>query len=223
MSPIRSLASLLLAVTFVVLLGGCQTDQLREERDALFKQNKDLQNQLAQSRGESAALQNERNALAQQLSQQQAAPAPAPARPLPAQPVAAANTGFSAIEGVETVRGIGRTTVRVPGDLLFGPGSSVLKPTALKTLDQIAAVIKKEYPTKQVRIEGYTDTDPIRRTKDQWDDNLELSLARSAEVFRYLQKKGVDPKKMYAAGFGEFRPAQTKDRSRRVEIVVITD
>lgn len=215
----RNVWSLVLLLT-AGFLAGCQDNRVKDERDALLKQNRDLQSQLTQSQAGLSTVQSERNALAQQLAQLQNRPAPAPQ---PAAPVAAANTGFSAIEGVETYRSIGRTTVRVPGDLLFPPGSANLKPSALKTLDQIAAVIKKEYPGKTVRIEGYTDADPIKRTADKWEDNLDLSLSRSAEVYRYLQQRGLDPKKLYAAGFGEHFPAATKQRSRRVEIVVLTD
>jgi chemotaxis protein MotB len=217
----RNLWSLVLLVAAAGVSAGCQDNRVKDERDALLKQNRDLQGQLTQSQAGLSTVQSERNALAQQLAQLQSRPAPAP-QPAPA-PVAAANTGFSAIEGVETYRSIGRTTVRVPGDLLFPAGSANLKPSALKTLDQIAAVIKKEYPAKIVRIEGYTDADPIKRTADRWEDNLDLSLSRSAEVYRYLQQRGLDPKKLYAAGFGEHFPAATKPRSRRVEIVVLTD
>jgi len=109
--------------------------------------------------------------------------------------------------------------VRVPGDVLFEPGKVDLRNTSLKTLDQVMSVLRKQYPSNMFRIDGYTDTDPIK--KSQWKDNLELSQARAASVLRYLQTKGMNPKQMYTAGFGAANPRATKAQSRRVEIVVI--
>jgi chemotaxis protein MotB len=111
--------------------------------------------------------------------------------------------------------------VRVPGDVLFSPGKIELKSTAKRTLDQIAQAIRGNHAGKMIRVEGYTDTDPIR--KSPWTDNLELSLQRSAAVARYLQSKGVDGKRMYASGFGENKPRSSKANSRRVEIVVLAE
>jgi flagellar motor protein MotB len=96
-----------------------------------------------------------------------------------------------------------------------------LRAAALKTLDEIAGVLKREYAGHVIRIEGYTDSDPIRRSK--WKDNLELSLQRAAAVHRHLSSKGVPEENMYAAGFGAKKPQATKAKSRRVEIVVITE
>ena len=212
-------------VLFSMLVGGCASANSQEERDALGTQNKELQTNLNNTRAALEAAENDRNNLTNEVNRLTAeldaarkAGANIPARtagpaPLPAR------TGFNAIEGVETIQGVGKITIRVPGDVLFPSGKTELKITAQKTLDQIAAVIKKDYASKTIRVEGYTDADPIKKSK--WDDNLELSLQRAAEVVRYIQKKGVDGKKLYAAGFGEHRPRDSKEKSRRVEIVVV--
>jgi chemotaxis protein MotB len=127
---------------------------------------------------------------------------------------------FAGIENVEAVAGQGKVTVRIPGDVLFAPGQAALKQTSMKTLTRIADVLKVRYPDALVRVEGYTDTDPIQHSG--WADNLDLSLQRAASVYRYLHGSGVSVNRMYAAGFGEQNPRATKALSRRVEIVVIT-
>ena len=128
-------------------------------------------------------------------------------------------TGFEGIRDVETEVTAGSMTIRIPGDVLFASGKANLKQAAKRTLDQIASVIQREYRTNIVRINGYTDKDPIRRSK--WKDNLELSLQRAAAVHRFLQSKGIDPQRMYASGAGKWHPRATKAKSRRVELVVV--
>lgn len=197
-----------LALLGLVALGGCQS-RIKDERDALWQQNKELQAELDRARAEKAMADSEIARLQASLDAARfSAPAPA-----------SANTGFSTIPGVETTVTAGAITVKVPGDVLFASGKVDLKSTAQQTLNQIASVINRDYASNTIRIEGYTDTDPIKRSS--WADNLELSLQRAAAVHRYLQKQGVSPQRMYAAGFGEHRPRDSKATSRRVEIVVV--
>lgn len=198
------------------LLVGCESGRLVEERDALWTQNEELQKELTSAREERDAaladrdrLSGEVERLQDELEKRQITIA---AQPLPA-------NAFRGIEGVETTQTDKRITVRVPGDVLFAPGKTDLKDSARKTLDKIAQVIKSDYPHNKIRIEGYTDTDPIRKSK--WADNLELSLERAAAVHRYLQKQGVRPERMEAVGLGEWHPRSSKASSRRVEIIVV--
>ncbi len=120
---------------------------------------------------------------------------------------------------METTIGANSISVSVPGDLLFAPGKVELSSGSKQTLAEIAAIIQAEYPGRRVRVEGYTDTDPIR--KSSWQDNLQLSMERSAAVYRYLDERGIEPELMYAAGFGSQKSRETKEMSRRVEIVVL--
>lgn len=214
----RLLPVLVLALMAMAMVG-CQTDRLKEERDALYTQNRELQDLLNQRsaalealEAENAALRSENASLTSQLASRSTAPV------VPTTPTG--NDPFAGIPGIETSRSAsGSITVRVPGDVLFESGKVALRPSAQQTLARVASVIKRDYPNQTIRVEGYTDTDPIR--KSSWKDNLELSLQRSASVHRYLASQGVSPKNMYAAGFGEHRPADSKSRSRRVEIVVV--
>lgn len=206
---------LISAVVLVAVSGsmtGCKYEQLRADRDNLWAQNQELQNELTQKQLALEAAQSDRDRLMAQLDQLQNR-----VNILPAGPVA--NTGFSDISGVEAVQSGDRITVRVPGDVLFSSGKTSLRKSAKQTLNQIADVIEREYQHNTIYIKGYTDTDPIKKSK--WADNLELSLQRAAAVHRYLQKRGVDPQRMQAVGLGPWHPQTTKAKSRRVEIVVI--
>jgi len=216
MNPVMSRITVaVVSLACLSMLGGCQ-NRLKQERDALWEQNQELQGDLERRNAEMQNIQSQLAGYAADVNRLQGE---LDASRSGLEPTIGANTGFSSIPGIETQVGFGTITVRVPGDVLFASGQAVLKSTSKQTLDQIASVIRSDYPNKTVRIEGYTDTDPIRKSK--WTDNLDLSLQRAAAVHRYLKQQGIDPEQMYAAGFGEHHPAESKARSRRVEIVVV--
>lgn len=124
----------------------------------------------------------------------------------------------------------GMLSVMLPSSILFNSGQTKLKKTAEDSLTKVCNVLKKDFPNEAIRVEGHTDNDPIKRTKNLYTSNWELSALRAAEVLHFLEDKcQLDPKKLYIAGFGEYQPvASNKDKSgktknRRVEIVVLTD
>lgn len=127
-----------------------------------------------------------------------------------------------------------RPDVRIVGDrfvfqseVLFDPGSAVLKPEGRPELDKIASAIlelDRQIPSDipwVMRVDGHTDIRPI--TSAQFPSNWELSAARAIAVVQYLVSKGVPPQRLVAAGFGEFQPLDTAAsedafrRNRRIE------
>jgi flagellar motor protein MotB len=214
---------LALGLTAMTTLVGCQ-NALHDDNLKLHAQNRELQERVDALTGELgnrpdasqvAGLQAEianRDAKIQELQTQLKTPTPGEA-PAPG------------IEGIETSYDpkTGEMTVRVPGDVLFSSGVATLKPEARGTLDKIANALKRDYSGKRVRVEGHTDADPLVKTKAQWTDNRNLSMARALAVTRYLEGKGVDPKLVATAGFGQYHPVgNDKSKNRRVEIVVVT-
>lgn len=206
----RMMMLCLLAIIGFIPLAGCQ-NRLKMERDALYAQNQELQEDLDRARAALGGGQGDQSALLAEIEGLRAQ--------FSAQPIAGANTAFDNIPGVEAYSTGGTITVRVQGDILFASGKVSLKNSAKSTLNQIASVIQSEYPGNTIRVEGYTDSDPIRKSK--WKDNLELSLQRAAAVHRQLQSQGIAADYMYAAGFGAARARETKAKSRRVQIVVV--
>ncbi|MEM9881501.1 MAG: OmpA family protein [Planctomycetota bacterium] len=198
----------LLGVLGVVLLAtGCgpEMQRLTDERNALFAQNKEAQDLIDDLRRANDALNMENEALRRDMA---------------GGPAVVDATAFDGIgSGVTAEVGANTVTVTVPGDLLFASGKVELNDASEDALSQIASIIQSEYAGRRVRVEGFTDTDPI--TRSGWDDNLELSLQRAAAVYRYLEEQGLPAELMYAAGYGAQQPKETKALSRRVEIVVI--
>lgn len=202
---------------------GCQ-NALHDDNLKLHAQNRELQNRVRSLEGE---LGNRPDA--SQVSELQTELASRDAKiadlesKLRTQPVGEAPT--PGIEGIETEYNAttGEMTVRVPGDVLFDSGVANLKAGAKGTLDKIVTALKGDYAGKSMRVEGHTDNDPLVKTRATWTDNRNLSLARALAVTRYLESKGVDPKLIETAGFGEYHPrGNDKSKNRRVEIVVVT-
>ncbi len=209
-------------VLLLVLVGlssiGCQRQ--RAERDALWDQATEQQAEIERLRQANDALMIDAadaprlRARVAELEAQLAA-----ARATPGPTTNRGDTGFEDIDDVEAERSGNTVTVRVASDILFASGKVDLKRTAQSTLAEVAGVLRSQYAGNTIRVEGYTDTDPIR--KSGWKDNLELSLQRAAAVHRYLQQRGIDAERMYAAGFGATNTRGSKAASRRVEIVVV--
>jgi flagellar motor protein MotB len=198
---------------------GCN-DKVKAERDRLYAENTELRQRLDAADADLQSAQADRDAMMARIAALEK-----PATTTGAG-VAMSNTGFEQIGGVSVERGShGEVTVRVPGDVLFSSGSATVKTSAKRTLDDVASVLKRQYSGRMVRVEGYTDSDPIRKSK--WKDNMELSLARAGAVVRYLTTRGVDQERLAATGYGasNFRAPNTtaagKAQNRRVEIVVI--
>lgn len=134
-------------------------------------------------------------------------------------------TGFQ-VGDVEVDERAGTITVTLPNTILFASGQADLKSATSRELDHIYSVIRERYSGRKIDVVGHTDTDPIRRTRDKWQDNWDLSAARALSVLRYLVDRGMPPANIRAVGCGETRPvapnttAANKAKNRRVEIVV---
>ena len=222
------IASTVLFSTVSTFAGlGC-VNKVHDENLALHDQNRELQTQLNERDGrlksapdgsQLSAMQKElddRDAKIRELQANSARPA--------ANMTAGGAADASNLGGVEATYDAkaGTLTVNLPGDVLFDAGKAVLKPSAMGTLDKIAAAIKKDYSGRAIKVDGYTDSDPITKTRDQWDDNWDLSYGRAKSVMQYLISHGVDQHALSVVANGSNKPKGTKPSSRRVEIVVVT-
>ena len=164
----------------------------------------------AEAASRDAALAAEQAALEhQRASQAQAEATDAKQR------LAAMETRIVEIEGKHTERGILVTL----GDVLFEFNKAELLPVAQPRLDRLAQFLR-QFPEKKLLIEGYTDS----VGGDAY--NFELSARRAAAVRAALAKRGVDPGRMIAEGYGKQFPIASnatdtgRSMNRRVEVVV---
>jgi chemotaxis protein MotB len=116
--------------------------------------------------------------------------------------------------------------IRLASDLLFDSGKTTLKSAAVTALQRAGEVFRsRDAEGMYLRIDGHTDSQPIKYSK--WENNMELSQARSRAVWVELRKNGISPERMFTAGFGEFVPiddnstAEGRANNRRVEIWLV--
>lgn len=113
------------------------------------------------------------------------------------------------------------TMIEIAGDVLFSPGQATVSAAGRRELDKVASTLKSRYPRNQIRVEGYTDSDPVR--KSSFGSNDALSKARAVAVEKYLASKGVSDSRITAVGRGSSNPKGSKAASRRVEIHVLSN
>lgn len=120
------------------------------------------------------------------------------------------------LQAKETDRGM----VLTLGDVLFDFGEATLRPGAEVTLDRLARFLR-ENPERPLLVEGHTDSVGSETY------NQGLSQRRAEAVARHLERRGIDPERVVARGYGEALPMVSNDtdagrqRNRRVEIVVL--
>ena len=115
--------------------------------------------------------------------------------------------------------------IDISDKLLFKSGKHEVTSQAKAVLGKVAAVLKNQ-PDIEFMVEGHTDNVAYRSgvLLDNWD----LSVKRATAVVRILQNEyGLDPKKMAAAGRGEYNPiaennsAENRAINRRTRIVIL--
>jgi len=114
--------------------------------------------------------------------------------------------------------------IELPASLLFKPGQAKIEnEDALLFLKRVALIIQQLPNNLQVGIQGYSDNVPPGKDSP-FVDNWELSTARALAVLKELINDGVEPKRMFAAGYGQYHPIATnatpkgRAKNRRVEI-----
>lgn len=114
--------------------------------------------------------------------------------------------------------------ISLADNMLYKSGSYEVNERAGQTLSKIAKIIT-DYKDYDVLVEGNTDPVPISRPniRNNWD----LSTLRASSVVQVLQNQyGVDPKRLTAAGRGEYNPIADNDtelgrqRNRRTQIII---
>jgi chemotaxis protein MotB len=124
----------------------------------------------------------------------------------------------------------GKLTVNILDRVMFDSGEAELKPAGAAVLRKVASVLA-QHPNIKVHVIGHTDNVPIRASaRNRFPSNWELSTARATAAVRFLTEiAGVDPRRLGAVGYGEFRPVAdntTPDgraRNRRIAIVILSE
>jgi chemotaxis protein MotB len=120
--------------------------------------------------------------------------------------------------------------ITLASDAFFAPASARINIEETRDiLLRLGALLEdKELREHKIRIEGHTDneaTDPA----GPWEDNWDLSTARSISVLHYLTDMSIEEKRFQVAGFADTMPVARNDTAegraynRRVDIIILDD
>ena len=114
--------------------------------------------------------------------------------------------------------------IELPASLLFKSGSATIEnDDALLFLKRVALIIEELPNDMDVSVQGHTDNQSPG-SNSPFKDNWELSTARAISVLQELLLDGVNPKRISASGYAQFRPLATnvtksgREKNRRVEL-----
>jgi chemotaxis protein MotB len=115
--------------------------------------------------------------------------------------------------------------IRISEHVFFKSGDASILPEFTPILDVVANSVKKI--PNHIRIEGHTDSVPIKTAK--FPSNWELSTARATSIVRYLLTNfEFAPARLSAAGYGEYYPIESNKtpegrlQNRRVDFVILS-
>jgi chemotaxis protein MotB len=118
-------------------------------------------------------------------------------------------------------------SVDLASRVFFDSGKVTLRKEGKAVLKKVGDALKG-YENKIIRVVGHTDNVPVTKSlRKTFPSNWDLSVARAANVVRFLQEVGVPPERMVAAGRAEYDPVASNDtpggrqKNRRIEIMLI--
>lgn len=120
----------------------------------------------------------------------------------------------------QTNRGV---VLDINASALFDQGEAVVQPAAVKTLTEVAKVLKDG--DQAIEVDGHTDDVPIKTV--QYPSNWELSSARASSVVRLFIENGVPGGRLSAVGLADNQPVAPNDtpenraKNRRVTVTIL--
>lgn len=128
-------------------------------------------------------------------------------------------------KGLTITQKNGKVYVSMEESLLFASGSTTVETKGVDALKKVAKVLEQNADIN-ILIEGHTDDVPMVG-KGDIKDNWDLSVMRATSIVKIITKNStVDPRRLTAAGRGEYfpiDPAKTTDarkKNRRTEIIL---
>jgi len=128
-------------------------------------------------------------------------------------------------KGLSVTQKNGKVYVSMEENLLFASGSTTVEAKGVEALKKVAKVLEQNADIN-VLIEGHTDDVPMNG-KGDIKDNWDLSVMRATSIVKIMTKySSIDPKRLTAAGRGEYSPldpsknADARKKNRRTEIIL---
>jgi len=209
------IALIMLLVIFIV--PGCANIQKAQRTDDLELENRNLKNRIAQLQKEKA------KEIGHVVKQKDKEFSELEKTKLELEEALKKEIGDYKAKLEMTERGL---VITFLSEVFFDSGKDMIREGGKESIQKVAEILNRDAPDLNVAIEGHTDNSPIKYSG--WKTNWELSSARALAVLHYLVDEcKVEPTRLSANGYGEFRPVAANDtkenmqKNRRVEIVIM--
>lgn len=130
-------------------------------------------------------------------------------------------TGDQVLTRTIELRRLNIGTTSILRNIYFDYDRATFKTESYSDLNKLEAMLRQN-PNVRVEISGHTDN------YGHWQYNRTLSQKRAEAVKDFLTKKGIDPRRIKAVGYGESKPLASNDDeqdgrelNRRVEFKVL--
>lgn len=120
--------------------------------------------------------------------------------------------GPASTKGCPSAVRIDQSQIRILQRIEFPTRGATIRSSSLVVLDQVYSVLDVNPQIRRVRIEGHTDDRGSSR------GNARLSQKRAEAVMKYLVRRGLDPMRLEAKGWGEERPLVKNDSAENMQI-----
>jgi len=188
--------------------------RLKNEREALMRKTAAVEGVLRKTGAEDKKAEEERAAALLKTREDMGSAADAVLKEIQAGKAAVEQNGETFMITLEDVE-------------IFDAGSAKVSEKGAGVLGRIGAALKA-MPSKMIRVEAHSDNAPFKKgLLGGYAGHWELTAARATAATRWLHEHaGLDPARIAAAGYGEFRPAKPNDTpegraaNRRVVFVV---
>lgn len=129
-------------------------------------------------------------------------------------------------KGLTITQKNGKIYVSMDESLLFASGKTDVQPKGIEALKHLAKVLDQNADIN-IMVEGHTD-DVAMKGAGEIKDNWDLSVMRATSVTKIIlgASPNIDPKRITAAGRGEFFPLdiaktpEARKKNRRTEIIL---
>ena len=112
--------------------------------------------------------------------------------------------------------------IEIKQQINFATGKAIIRgKKSFQILDEVILVLNDNPRIKKLRVEGHTDSTGKKAF------NVKLSQSRAQAVVDYMVKKGIDPERLEAMGFGPEKPiapnntAKGRALNRRTEFNIV--
>ncbi|MCT4640886.1 MAG: OmpA family protein [Bacteriovoracaceae bacterium] len=111
--------------------------------------------------------------------------------------------------------------IHFPPASFFNKGKTKISEMGMKYLKEVSPSLGAIGNRFYIQIQGYSDPTPVKQSKRRWwNDNMQLSVQRSLEVYNTFIELGIKKENLSITGFSDHRPLEGESEQNQRRITV---